>query len=118
LAKASPKIDRLVEYNRHTHRIIYESSFIGVLSSEHRGASGQRVKMAFVDELHEHPKPDLLYRIQKGTKSVKDPLIFIATNSGVDRHSICFHYHDWSERVLRASVPGGDAAFADDQLFA
>ena len=118
LVDASSSLSSRIEVNKHTHRLIYGSSFIGVISSEDRGASGQRVGFALVDELHEHRGPEVLTKIQKGTKSARNPLIYVVTNSGVDRYSICWNYHEWARRVLENSVPGGDVAFADDQLFA
>jgi len=120
LTLASPVLSKRIDVREHTHTLINrpDYSFLTVLSSEDRGISGQRIKFALIDELHEHRDASILQKIQKGTKSSKDPLIFIITNSGVDRNSVCYHYHEYAIRVLAAGVEGGDPALRDDGFFA
>ncbi len=75
-------------------------SFFRPISSEGRGLDGKRVYYAAVDELHEHPSAVVLDKMRAGTKGWPDPLILMITNSGYDRHSVCWHQHDFSLKVL------------------
>lgn len=86
------------------------SSFKPV-SSEHRGLDGKRVHMALIDEVHEHPTSLVVDKMRAGTKGRLQALIFEITNSGFDRHSICWKHHEYSRKVLDGSMP-------DDSWFA
>lgn len=70
------------------------------VSSEHRGLDGKRVHMALVDELHEHRDAQVVDKLRAGTKGRKQALIFEITNSGYDRHSVCWQHHEYSLKVL------------------
>ncbi len=89
------------------------NSFFRPIASEHKGARGQsgpRPHMALLDELHEHPSPLMTEFLQSGTKWRRQALIFMITNSGYDRTTVCGQYHDYSKRVL-------SGAFKDDSFF-
>lgn len=86
------------------------SSFRPV-SSEHRGLDGKRVHMAILDELHEHPDALVADKMRAGTKKDPNALIFEITNSGYNRHSVCWQHRDYSRQVLEGSVKN-DSWFA------
>ena len=44
------------------------NSFFRPVSSEHKGLDGKRVHYAAVDELHEHPTPQVVQKMRAGTK--------------------------------------------------
>jgi phage terminase large subunit-like protein len=50
-------------------------------------------------------------KIRAGTKSRKNALIFEITNSGYDRHSVCWVHHDFSLKVLEG-IYKNDSWFA------
>lgn len=75
-----------------------QSLFKPISSSKTR--SGLRVQCALVDELHEHKNSYVLDMMKFGTKNRNQPLIFIITNSGFDRKSVCFQYHEDALRVV------------------
>ena len=80
-----------------------ENSFFRPISSEHRGGrgkSGPLVHCALLDELHEHPTNSMVEFMRAGTKSRDQALILMLTNSGTDRNSVCYHYHEYALRVL------------------
>jgi phage terminase large subunit-like protein len=87
------------------------SSFFRPISSEGRGLDGKRVFFAGVDELHEHPSSVVLDKMRAGTKGWPDALIFMITNSGYDRHSVCYQQHEYSLKVLEGVIEN-DAHFA------
>jgi phage terminase large subunit-like protein len=58
-----------------------------------RHGSGPRPHMALVDELHEHPDRTVMEILERGFKFRRQPLLFMITNSGTDRNSVCFEEH-------------------------
>lgn len=56
--------------------------------------SGQRVHCGLVDELHEHKDRYTIDMLIAGFKGRRQPLLFIITNSGFDRTSICWEWHE------------------------
>ncbi|MGQ7243699.1 terminase large subunit [Salinicola sp. V024] len=79
------------------------TGFFKPISSEN-GQSGPRPHIALIDELHEHKNNDIVEMMIAGTKGRSQPLIFMITNSGYDRNSVCFHYHEYARKVAKQSV--------------
>jgi phage terminase large subunit-like protein len=52
-----------------------------------------------VDELHEHPDGGIIEMLERGFKFRRQPLLFMITNSGSDRNSVCWNEHEWAVRV-------------------
>lgn len=88
-------------------------SFFRPISSESqgRGKSGYRPHCVLLDEIHEHPTNAMVEFMRAGTKGREQALIFMITNAGVDRTSVCYEY--W-QRGIR--VAAGD--LDDDSFFA
>jgi phage terminase large subunit-like protein len=59
-----------------------------------------------VDELHEHPTGTVVEKIRAGTKRRQDALILLITNSGWDRTSVGWAYHELSVKVLEGTADG------------
>lgn len=74
-----------------THRP--SGSIFKPLSSD-KQKSGQRVHGGLVDELHEHKDRYTVDMLVAGFKGRRQPLLFIITNSGFDRNSICWEWHE------------------------
>ena len=85
-------------------------SFFRAISSDD-GQSGPRPHCALLDEIHEHPDARMVEWMRAGTKGRRQALILMITNSGFDRETVCWAYHDYGRRV----VEGVDH---DDSLFA
>lgn len=114
MKKTSPLLNRrLVESGKTpvwqlTHR---QSGSIFKPQSADKAKSGLRSHCVLIDELHEHRDR---YTVDMSTASFKgrrQPLLFIITNSGFDRNSICWEWHEDSVAVLE-----GDRT--NDRLFA
>lgn len=86
-------------------------SFFRPISSEGRGLDGKRVHFSLIDEVHEHPTDIVVEKITAGLKGRRQPLVLEITNSGVDRTTICYQHHEYSERVVQGQV-------LDDEWFA
>lgn len=63
------------------------------LSSDEK-KSGLRVYCALVDELHEHKTRYSIDQMKGGFKGRRQPLVFVITNSGFDKQSICYEWHE------------------------
>jgi phage terminase large subunit-like protein len=81
-----------------------ENSFFRAISSEHRGLDGKRPHIALIDEIHEHPNDLVVRKMSAGTKTRRQALIFEITNSGYDRHSICYQHHEYTEKILEGII--------------
>jgi phage terminase large subunit-like protein len=90
--------------------LAYEGSFFRPIASDD-GQSGPRPHCALVDELHEHRDGVVLEMLRAGFKFRRSPLMFITTNSGFDRNSVCWLYHDKAVKVSHGTQQ-------DDQFFA
>lgn len=90
-----------------------KGSFFRPVSREtKKTGSGPRPHMALVDELHEHPDGGILEMLERGFKFRRQPLLFMITNSGSDRTSVCYVEH---EHAIKVAAGNPDAK--DDDAF-
>lgn len=61
--------------------------------------SGPRPHVALLDEVHEHKTATMVEMMRAGTKSRRQALIFMITNSGSGKNSPCGIYHDYACQV-------------------
>lgn len=73
--------------------------------------SGPRPHVALLDEVHEHKTATMVEMMRAGTKSRRQALIFMITNSGSGKNSPCGIYHDYACQVA-AGQRHDDAFFA------
>jgi phage terminase large subunit-like protein len=66
--------------------------------------SGMRPHGVLIDELHEHPNRDTLEMLERGFKFRRNPLVFMITNSGSDRNSVCWEEHEHAVKVAHGEV--------------
>lgn len=85
-------------------------SFFRPISSDD-GQSGPRPHVALIDEFHEHKTATVLEMMRAGTKSRRQALIFIITNSGASRKSPCWNYHEYAGKVAAGELQD-DAFFS------
>jgi len=74
-------------------------SFFKVISSEKKGQSGPRPHIALLDEIHEHTDGTVIEMIRAGFKFRRQPISFMITNSGHDKTSVCWEYHDMGVKI-------------------
>lgn len=86
------------------------SSFFRPISADD-GQSGPRPHIALLDEIHEHRGPHVVEMVRAGTKSRRQALIFMITNSGTDKRTVCWDYHDYGAKVSAGQID-------DDSFFA
>lgn len=86
-------------------------SFFKAIGSDQDSQSGPRPHCALIDELHEHKSSIMVDMMRAGTKGRRQALIVEITNSGVDRTSVCYQHHEYSEQVVTGAIE-------DDSWFA
>lgn len=101
MVERSPALSRRIEVSVASLAHPGSGSWFKPVSSEHKGLDGKRVHGALIDELHEHRDGMVVDKLRAGTKGRRQALIFEITNSGYDRHSICYQHHEYSLKVLQ-----------------
>lgn len=91
--------------------------------------SGPRPHVALLDEVHEHKTGLMVEMMRAGLKGRRQPIIVMITNSGTDKQSVCWHYHEYAARVASGMVEDdsffgyvcaldeGDDPFSDDRCW-
>ncbi|WP_413732332.1 terminase large subunit [Sodalis sp. RH20] len=88
---------------------LQSGSFFKPISSDD-GQSGPRPHGALIDEVHEHKTNQVVEMMRAGTKGRRQALIFLITNSGHDKTSVCFEYHEYGRKVAAGDL-------VDDSFF-
>lgn len=81
-----------------------KGSFFRVISSEKKGQSGPRPHIVLLDEIHEHTDGTVVEMLRAGFKFRRQPLSFMITNSGHDKTSVCWEYHDLGAKVATGQL--------------
>lgn len=103
----SPALKRRSEIVRSTKRIwVPETgSFCRVLSGEVPNKHGLNVSGCVIDELHAHPNRELYDVLTQGAGDAREqPLWFVITTAGYDRHSICWELHEKARQILNGTI--------------
>lgn len=80
-----------------------KGSFFRPISADD-GQSGPRPHIALIDEIHEHRNNTVVEMMRAGTKSRRQALIFMITNSGASKTSTCWNYHDYAAKVSAGTL--------------
>lgn len=80
-----------------------KGSFFRPISADD-GQSGPRPHIALIDEIHEHRNNTVVEMMRAGTKSRRQALIFMITNSGASKTSTCWNYHDYASKVAAGTL--------------
>lgn len=107
----SAALRKRIDKKRDNLAVIATNSFCRPISSEHRGLDGKRPHFVGIDEVHEHPNSMVVDKMRAGTKARRQALIFLITNSGYDRETVCYYQHEYSQKILEG-VLDNDAHFA------
>jgi phage terminase large subunit-like protein len=94
-------------------------SFFRPISREaKKTGSGPRPHFALCDEVHEHPDRGVMEMLERGFKFRRQPLLFMITNSGSDRNSICWEEHEHAVKVAAGNynAKDGDAFYIGEAI--
>lgn len=111
MAEHSDELAEMLDIGKYNIANVENGSFFRAVSSEHRGKSGPRPHIVLGDEIHEHRDGRVLNRMLAGFKGRTQPLALLYTNSGSDKTSVCWEYHQKSVAVLEGTL-------VDEQWFA
>ena len=103
-AEGSDSLKEMLIIDRHNIANPETNSFFRPVSSEHKGLDGKKPHMALIDEIHEHPNDLVVRKMSAGAKTRRQNLTFEITNSGYDRHSICYQHHEYTEKILEGLI--------------
>lgn len=82
---------------------LHTGSFFRAIAADD-GQSGPRPHVALIDEVHEHKTGTVIEMMLAGTKSRRQALIFLITNSGAGATSPCGVYHDFARKVAAGTL--------------
>lgn len=88
-----------------------KGAFFRPIATDDGGQSGPRPHGALIDEIHEHRNNVIVEMMRAGTKGLRQALIFMITNSGFDRTTVCFDYHQYGVKVAAGDLED-DAFFS------
>lgn len=82
-----------------------------------RTGSGPRPFFVLVDEVHELPDRRIIEMLERGFKFRREPLLFMITNSGSDRTSVCWEEHEHAVKVAAGHTEAvNDPTFVGDVI--
>lgn len=81
------------------------------LGADADNLDGLNPNCVIVDELHAHKSRAMLDVLETAMGSRRQPLLFIITTAGYDRHSVCWDERDYAVKLLEG-VLDNDAYFA------
>jgi phage terminase large subunit-like protein len=78
-------------------------SFFRAIASDD-SQSGPRPHISLLDEIHEHANATMVEMLRAGTKGRKQALIFMITNSGTNKRSVCWEYHEYGAKISAGTL--------------
>lgn len=84
------------------------------LGADSDSTDGLNVHGVIADELHAWKSREMWDVLETATGSREQPLIIAITTAGIDRRSVCFEKHEYTQKVLEGWK---DGSFVDDTWF-
>lgn len=103
MVEQCPALKKRIKPVMSVKRLVYKptNSFYQVLSAEAYTKHGLNVHAVIFDELHSQPNRELFDVMTKGSGDARtQPLFFLITTAGTDRHSVCYEQHQKAEDIL------------------
>ncbi|KGJ09744.1 hypothetical protein IC63_00965 [Paracoccus sphaerophysae] len=105
MVAASPALSTRVTRTVNNLAVLPTASWFRPLSADASKMDGLNVHFAAVDEVHEHPGPEIIQKLNTATGARRQPLIVEITTAGHDRHSVCRQHHEFSVKALEGTLP-------------
>ncbi|WP_160119651.1 terminase large subunit [Rhodovarius lipocyclicus] len=115
MVRKSPALERRLAFSGGLGRefnIAHHASgsfFRPISKDAGKTGSGPRPHFALCDEVHEHPDRTIMEMLERGFKFRRQPLLFMITNSGSDRNSVCWEEHQHAVRVAAGTATPDEA---------
>lgn len=104
MIRASPELLSYVDiFKDSLTRPLRNQKFLP-LGADEDTMDGLNIHGAIIDEVHAHKNYGVYDRIETATGARNQPLIFLITTAGVDRTSLCWDLHTYSEGLLSRSI--------------
>lgn len=105
MVKASKSLKKRLEFSGgegREYNIAFHpngSFFRPVSRDTGKTGSGPRPHFVLADEVHELPDRKSIEMLERGFKFRRQPILFMITNSGSDRNSVCWEEHEHAVKV-------------------
>lgn len=107
----SPELRRRIQVRTSNLHSLETASKFEPLGADADTLSGLNPHGEIVDELHAHKSRAMLDELETAMGSRRQPVEFIITTSGYDRHSVCWEERDYAVKLLEG-VLEDDGTFA------
>ena len=104
MVQRSSHLSAIVSVMRDNLSVLATDSKFEPLGRDSDTLDGLNVHGAVIDELHAHKNREMYDILDTATGSRRQPLICMITTAGVDRTSICFEHHEYTQKVLERLV--------------
>lgn len=110
MARAAPALAKRITFSGGLDREynmanLKRGSFFRPVSKDTgKTGSGPRPHFVLGDEIHELPDRGIIETLERGFKFRQQPLLFMITNSGSDRDSVCWEEHEHAVKVAAGAV--------------
>lgn len=105
MAKRSPDFLRRSGVKVEAHKILLERDGAAECRAlEATKLDGLNVHGAIIDELHQHPTPEVYHAIDQGRGARLQSMLIAITTAGADIAGVCYQQHDYVRRILEEIV--------------
>lgn len=104
MVQASPFLRRRIRSVRDNLHIVGTASKCEPLGRDTDSMDGLNVHGAIVDELHAHKNRETWDLLDTATGSRRQSMILGITTAGVDRQSLCWNLHEYTEKILEQTA--------------
>lgn len=104
MIKSSPTLRKRIGIHVNNLHNSETNSLFEPLGRDHSTMDGLNISGAIVDELHAHKTRDVVDVIETATGSRRQPLICYITTAGFNRQSVCFEFHERTQKILERSL--------------
>jgi phage terminase large subunit-like protein len=123
MVKASKKLKQRLEFSGgegREYNIAFHpngSFFRPVSRDTGKTGSGPRPHFVLADEVHELPDRKSIEMLERGFKFRRQPLLFMITNSGSDRNTVCWEEHEHAVKVAAGHTEAvNDPSYVGDVI--
>lgn len=104
MVNASPELSTRTIVYKDSISVPTTNSVYRVLSGRTTGKHGLNVHGIGLDEVHEMKDRELYDTLTTAQGSRRQPLEFVITTSGYDRHSLCYELHDYAMKCIEGII--------------
>lgn len=104
MVQASPFLRRRIRSVRDNLHILGTASKLEPLGRDTDSMDGLNAHGAVVDEVHAHRNRETWDLLDTATSSRRQAMLFGITTAGVDKQSLCWNLHEYTEKILERTA--------------